>query len=123
MKRPLRRPRRKRATHLVRRAHLYSGLFLLPWAVLYGVNAMPPSVPLVRTTLPREPFRRDRCTWDCHNHGGRHRPKLPAVITGDRYLFGATIRGMYAQASSPPCVSDADVPAYRACSMPSLPAT
>lgn len=33
-----RRPLRKRVMHAVRRAHLYFGLFLLPWAVLYGVT-------------------------------------------------------------------------------------
>lgn len=33
-----RRPWRKRAMHVVRRAHMYCGLFLLPWAVLYGVT-------------------------------------------------------------------------------------
>ncbi|AWM36913.1 hypothetical protein GobsT_52160 [Gemmata obscuriglobus] len=31
-----RRPLGKRVMHVVRRAHLYLGLFLLPWAVLYG---------------------------------------------------------------------------------------
>jgi hypothetical protein len=36
---PYRRPLRKRAMHLARRAHLYFGLFLFPWAVLYGVTA------------------------------------------------------------------------------------
>ncbi|MBN9118751.1 MAG: PepSY domain-containing protein [Planctomycetes bacterium] len=35
---PFRRPLRKRVMHLVRRAHLYLGLFLLPWAVLYGAT-------------------------------------------------------------------------------------
>jgi hypothetical protein len=33
-----RRPLRKRVMHAVRRAHLYLGLFLLPWAVMYGVT-------------------------------------------------------------------------------------
>lgn len=33
-----RRPLRKRVMHAVRRAHLYFGLFLLPWAVMYGVT-------------------------------------------------------------------------------------
>src|SRR5262245_12152048 len=32
------RPLRKRVMHTVRRLHLYLGLFLLPWAVLYGVT-------------------------------------------------------------------------------------
>jgi hypothetical protein len=36
--RPYRRPLRKRVMHVVRRAHLYFGLFLLPWAVLYGAT-------------------------------------------------------------------------------------
>ncbi len=34
----IRRPFHKRAMHAVRRAHLYFGLFLLPWAVLYGTT-------------------------------------------------------------------------------------
>lgn len=33
-----RRPLRKRVMHVVRRGHLYFGLFLLPWAVLYGAT-------------------------------------------------------------------------------------
>jgi hypothetical protein len=33
-----RRPLRRRVMHAVRRAHLCFGLFLLPWAVLYGVT-------------------------------------------------------------------------------------
>jgi hypothetical protein len=37
--RPARRPLLKRAVHLLRRGHLFLGLFLLPWAVLYGVTA------------------------------------------------------------------------------------
>ncbi len=36
---PRRAPARKRALHVLRRAHLYLGLFLFPWAVLYGVTA------------------------------------------------------------------------------------
>jgi hypothetical protein len=35
---PPRRPLRKRLVHALRRAHLYFGLFLVPWAVLYGVT-------------------------------------------------------------------------------------
>lgn len=70
-----------------------------PWAVMLAVNAAPPAVPLARASVPRERWRPDRCNWDCHNRGCRHRPVLPAVITGDRYLFGATIRGLYALGS------------------------
>jgi hypothetical protein len=33
------RPLHKRAMHLTRRGHLYLGLFLFPWAILYGVTA------------------------------------------------------------------------------------
>jgi len=33
------RPLRKRIIHTIRRGHLYLGLFLLPWAALYGVTA------------------------------------------------------------------------------------
>lgn len=36
---PFRRPLRKRLMHAVRRGHLYAGLFLLPWVVMYGVTA------------------------------------------------------------------------------------
>jgi hypothetical protein len=32
-------PLRRQALHLLRRGHLYLGLFLFPWAVLYGVTA------------------------------------------------------------------------------------
>src|SRR5262245_17420681 len=35
---PFRRSLRKRIMHVVRRTHLYFGLFLLPWAVLYGAT-------------------------------------------------------------------------------------
>ncbi len=35
---PFRRPLRRRVMHAVRRAHLYFGLFLLPWAVMYGAT-------------------------------------------------------------------------------------
>lgn len=36
---PAGRPLRKRVMQLIRRGHLYFGLFLFPWAVLYGVTA------------------------------------------------------------------------------------
>jgi len=36
---PAPRPLFRRALHVVRRGHLYLGLFLFPWAVLYGVTA------------------------------------------------------------------------------------
>lgn len=34
-----RRPLHKRVIHVLRRGHLYFGLFLFPWAILYGVTA------------------------------------------------------------------------------------
>jgi hypothetical protein len=82
---------------------------VLPWVILFVVNATGPgpapepgarsaSLPL-RTRIPDERWLPDRCTWDCHNHGCRHAPVLSAVITGDRFLFGATIRGLYALGS------------------------
>ncbi len=37
--RPLARPGGKRGMHLIRRGHLYLGLFMFPWAVLYGVTS------------------------------------------------------------------------------------
>ena len=81
---------------LLRALWIYVAPLALPWVILYGVNAMPPAVPLARTGIPHERFERDRCTWDCHNRGCRHRPRLPAVISGDRGLFGLTIRGLFA---------------------------
>ena len=77
---------------------IYLFPLLVPWAILFAVNAAPPSLPL-RASLPEERRLPDDCTWDCHNRGCRHEPVLPAVITGDEYLFGATIRGLYALGS------------------------
>jgi len=37
--------------HFVRRAHLYMGLFLLPWVVMFGVS----SIPLNHNTAPAPP--------------------------------------------------------------------
>ncbi len=68
---------------------------VLPWVLLVAVVAWPPAAPIGRRAIPQEARRADRCTWACHNHRCSHRPALPAVITGDRYLFGATIRGLY----------------------------
>ena len=36
---PTRRPLHKRIIHTLRRGHLYFGLFLFPWAILYGITA------------------------------------------------------------------------------------
>lgn len=100
------RPPRLRATAsardalaMLRRALLTLWIYALPliapWALLVAVNVTDPAVPFARTRVPREPRRPDRCTWACHNRGCTHRPRLPAVFTSDRYLFGWTIRALY----------------------------
>ncbi len=88
-----------RARRALRFLWIYVFPLVIPWAILFGVNAAPPPAPLLRTSIPVERWDPDRCTWDCHNRGCRHAPVLPAVITGDRYLFGATVRGLYALGS------------------------
>lgn len=65
-----------------------------PWALLLALNAAS-STPLVRARIPEEPRVADRCTWSCHNHGCRHRPALPALLSGDRGLHGLTIRALF----------------------------
>ena len=47
--------------HLVRRTHLYLGLFLLPWVIMFGVSSLPlnhnsPSAPPVWKKLAEVPF-------------------------------------------------------------------
>ena len=49
----------KAAQHLVRRAHMYAGLFLLPWAVLYGVTAFLFNHPTAFSDQPYTEFGRD----------------------------------------------------------------
>lgn len=53
---PYRRPFRKRAMHVVRRGHLYVGLFLFPWAVLYGVTAFLFNHPTAFSDAPTATF-------------------------------------------------------------------
>ncbi len=72
------------------------GLPLLPWLLLLAVNQTGEPAPLARGAIPREPFVRERCTWACHNHGCRHRPRLPLALAGDEGLYGATIRALQA---------------------------
>ncbi len=78
---------------------IYVFPLVAPWGILLAVNAGGPGVPLARASVPREPYRADRCTWACHNRGCRHRPVLPAALSGDRGLFGLTIHGLYAVGS------------------------
>lgn len=63
-------------------------------AVFVAVLRSGEPAPLGRTALPAEPYRADRCTWSCHNHGCRHRPRLPGVLAGDEGLFGQTIHAL-----------------------------
>lgn len=49
---------RKRAMHAVRRAHLYFGLFLLPWAILYGATGFLFNHPEAFADSPTTPFGR-----------------------------------------------------------------
>jgi hypothetical protein len=54
-------PRRswvKALLHLVRRAHMYAGLFLLPWSVLYGVTAFLFNHPTAFSDQPAASFGR-----------------------------------------------------------------
>jgi hypothetical protein len=69
-------------------------LLVVPVLFVAVLRAGAPT-PLFRRALPDEPFRRERCTWYCHNHGCRHRPVLPRALAGDEGLFGATIHGLY----------------------------
>jgi hypothetical protein len=53
---PQRRPCRKRLMHFVRRAHMYCGLFLLPWAVLYGITGFLFNHPTAFADTPTKSF-------------------------------------------------------------------
>jgi hypothetical protein len=45
--------------------------------------------PLRRMSPPEEAFSADHCNWYCHNHGCRHRNRLPAFLSVRLYDFGA----------------------------------
>ena len=49
----------KAGLHLLRRAHLYAGLFLVPWAALYGVTAFLFNHPTAFSDQPYVEFGRD----------------------------------------------------------------
>jgi hypothetical protein len=68
-----------------------------PIIVLAGifVAVLATGRPMWRTTLGVESYQPSRCTWDCHNHGCRHRSVLPPVLTGDHGLFGWAIGALY----------------------------
>lgn len=54
-----RRPLHKQLAHLLRRSHLYLGLFLLPWAILYGVTAFLFNHPAAFSDQPTVQFGRE----------------------------------------------------------------
>ena len=53
-----RRPLRRRVMHVVRRGHMYLGLFLLPWAILYGVTGFLFNHPTAFSDQPTASFGR-----------------------------------------------------------------
>ena len=57
--RPAGRPLHKRLMHLIRRGHLYLGLFLFPWAILYGVTAFLFNHPTAFSDQPTTTFGKD----------------------------------------------------------------
>jgi hypothetical protein len=54
-----RRPLWKRTMHALRRGHLYFGLFLFPWAILYGVTAFLFNHPTAFSEQPSMAFGRE----------------------------------------------------------------
>jgi hypothetical protein len=50
---------KKRSTQFVRRAHLYLGLFLFPWAILYGFTGYLFNHPIALRNPPAVPFDTD----------------------------------------------------------------
>jgi len=55
---PKGRPLSRRIMHLVRRTHLYLGLFLFPWAILYGVTGFLFNHPTLFADAPTTHFSR-----------------------------------------------------------------
>ena len=56
---PKGRPLRKPVVHAMRRGHLYLGLFLFPWAILYGATAFLFNHPTVFSDQPSKSFGSD----------------------------------------------------------------
>ncbi|MBX9579122.1 MAG: PepSY domain-containing protein [Gemmataceae bacterium] len=84
---PRRRPLRRRVVHLVRRGHLYCGLFLLPWVVLYGATAFLFNHPEAFPDRPIATFGRDALAGT-----PMERPPLPGEIAA------AVVAGLNARA-------------------------
>ena len=58
-------PRRsagRRVMHTIRRLHLYLGLFLLPWSILYGVTGFLFNHPTAFADAPTASFGRSELT-------------------------------------------------------------
>lgn len=55
----VRRPLRKRVMHVVRRGHLYFGLFLVPWVILYGATGFLFNHPTAFSDQPTASFGHD----------------------------------------------------------------
>jgi len=72
---------------------------VLPLLMVLGALLAGARVPgrgwVVRSAVPREAFAAHRCTWYCHNHGCGHAAWLPEALSGDRGLFGLTVRGLH----------------------------
>jgi hypothetical protein len=56
--RPTSRPLSRRIMHFVRRTHLYLGLFLFPWAILYGITGFLFNHPTIFADAPTTHFGR-----------------------------------------------------------------
>lgn len=77
---PRRRPVLHQMMHWIRRVHLYLGLFLFPWAVLYGFTGFLFNHPLVMSDQPLESFGRE--VWK-----GTSMETLPALdATADHVI-------------------------------------
>ncbi|HVL14207.1 MAG TPA: PepSY domain-containing protein [Gemmata sp.] len=72
-----RRPLRKRVMHCVRRGHLYLGLFLLPWAILYGVTGFLFNHPSAFADVPAREFGRSELAGTPLEY-----PPVPAEVAG-----------------------------------------
>lgn len=92
------RPPRKRAMHAIRRGHLYLGLFLFPWAVLYGVTAFlfnhptafsdSPTTAFEAETLAGTPFEMRTSAQDVAEQvlvklNEKQKPATPYALAGD----------------------------------------
>jgi hypothetical protein len=72
-----RRPLGKRVMHCVRRGHLYFGLFLLPWAILYGVTGFLFNHPNAFADTPATSFGRSELAGTPMEY-----PSAPTEVAG-----------------------------------------